>query len=147
LRQASAFCGSDDALGKSGSTGDVAGTGLTYLRREEFGGGPGGSGNTSGAIRLESVVPGGALSQTRLTSMRLGMITVPSSLRAQPPAASSAGQRTKDNIRPNISNTPVRFIPGGGWLANGRITAGDVGPASEQERPRHGLRPVANRYG
>jgi hypothetical protein len=60
------------------------------------------------------------------------MITVPSSLRVQPLAASSAGHRTKDNSRPNISNTPTRFIPGGGRLANGRITAGSIGPASEQ---------------
>jgi len=107
LRQARVFSGSDDALGRSGSACGVAGTGLTYLRWGAFGGGPGGSGNTSGAIRLEAVVPGGALSQTRLTSIRLGMITVPSSLRVQPLAASSAGHRTKDNNRPNISNTPT----------------------------------------
>ena len=42
----------------------------------------------------------------RLTSIRLGMITVPSSLRVQPLAASSARQRTKVRIRPSISNTP-----------------------------------------
>ncbi|MGT2464725.1 hypothetical protein ACVOMV_03500 [Mesorhizobium atlanticum] len=55
----------------------------------------GGGGNTSDTTCLEAVVPGGALSQTRLTSIRLGTITVPSSLRVQAPAASSAEHRTK----------------------------------------------------
>jgi len=64
----------------------------------------GGGGNISDAICLEGAVPGGVLSHTRLTSMRLGTTTVPSSLRTQPPAASSTVHRTKAAIRPNISN-------------------------------------------
>ena len=104
LRQASVRCGSDGSSDSCGSTD--GGFGLEYLRGPGPGGVYGGGGNTSDTICLEGAAPGGTLSHTRLTSMRLGTITVPSSLRVQPPAASSTGHRTKAANRPNISNTP-----------------------------------------
>ncbi|WP_206520014.1 hypothetical protein, partial [Mesorhizobium sp. M1A.F.Ca.IN.020.03.1.1] len=60
----------------------------------------------------------------------LGMMTVPSSLRVQPLAASSAGQRTKVSIRPSISYTPTDFIARQRWVRQRTDYRSEVGPAS-----------------
>ncbi len=120
--QTSGLCGSEEDSGglaaRHARLFDVLR--LAVRRGSSRSGSCGATGNTLVSI-CGCCRRGGSLSKNRLASSDLGIITVPSSLCAQPLPNSNASPRKKGSIRPNISITLGGHTPACGSPTTGAI--------------------------